>query len=159
MTGKLTSPEIRAALRKGDHIILSDGGGITLEVRRENFGSWIYRGRVRGTKQIVKVTLGNAPEMGLSQAREAAMKAKLEMKQGINPNEEKRKRLEEAAAKEQAQKLTFKHVALEWFNTQTTNTVDKTRDGIRRRLEIHVFPFIGNTPFADIQFSSFKNIG
>ncbi len=86
----LTAPVVSKALRAGDLCILQDGGSLTLEVTGKNHGKRLYRGRKQGSRTLIKLICGYAPETGLSEARSKRDEYKLLLKQGINPNQQKK---------------------------------------------------------------------
>ena len=70
----LTAPVVSKALRAGDPCILQDGGSLTLEVTGKNQGKWLYRGRKQGSRTLIKLICGYAPETGLSEARSKSVR-------------------------------------------------------------------------------------
>ena len=86
----LTAPVVSKALRAGIPCTLQDGGSLVLEVTGKNQGKWLYKGRKQGSRTLIKLICGYAPETGLSEARSKRDEFKLLLKQGINPNQQKR---------------------------------------------------------------------
>ena len=80
---------------------------------------------------------------------------KLQIKQGLDPCLEKQhnkaQRLEE-------QQITFEVVAHEWIAKKSNEWSENYAEDVRRSLEIHVFPAIGNIPISQIRYPLIKNL-
>ena len=147
---RLTSSMIAKALRDGEPVILKDGGSLSLEITGRNAGKWVYVGRKAGDRTNVRLICGYAPETGLSTARSKRDEFKLILRQGINPNEQRRAELAEAKRKKQEEEKTFSVVAGEYFASRG-DLSGKTLQGDRGRVENHINPHIKNLPIVDIR--------
>ena len=145
----LTAPVVSKALRAGNPCILQDGGSLTLEVTGKNQGKWLYRGRKQGSRTLIKLICGYAPETGLSEARNKRDEYKLLLKQGINPNQQKRQEKEEIKRLEDLDKNTFRIVAKEYLATRQDIT-PKTMQGDTNRLVNHAGSIL-DLPISDIR--------
>ncbi len=120
MATKTTQPlcvtTINKALRDGRPLILKDTGSLRLKVHGKNKGTWFYRGRLAGSDKIIEVSCGTAPEIGLRAAREQRDKVRVLLKDGINPNEQKKAKLIEEKIQTDAEARTFGVVAEEYFS-------------------------------------------
>lgn len=145
----LTAPVVSKALRAGDPCILQDGGSLTLEVTGKNQGKWLYKGRKQGSRTVIKLICGYAPEAGLSEARSKRDEYKLLLKQGINPNQQKRQEKEEVKRLEDLEKNTFRIVAKEYLATRQDIT-PKTMQGDTNRLVNHAGAIL-DLPISDIR--------
>ena len=114
-TTPLNALQVNSALRKGTPASLRDSGGLRLQVTDKNKGSWIFRGRLAGTQKVVEVVCGHAPEMPLSKARAERDRIRLMLREGINPNEEKRAQKQSVQSPETEAVKTFRDVAAEYF--------------------------------------------
>lgn len=114
-TTPLNAAAVSKALRDGQPVILKDTGSLTLKVLGKNKGTWIFRGRLAGTKTIVETTCGSAPETTLSAARMERDRKRLLLRQGINPNEQKKVKQVEEKAQAEIDARTFGVVADEYF--------------------------------------------
>ena len=103
-------------------------------------------------------TIGDYPAISLKQAREERDRINTLLAQGIDPRDERKKASVTAQQEKQEKQLTFKKVALEWYEAKTSGNSDKTRQGIMGRLNNHVFPFIGDKPIKDVSFADLKMI-
>ncbi len=147
---RLSSSEISKALRLGEPVTLGDGGSLSLVVTGKNEGKWLFRGRKAGSRTLIDLVCGYAPETGLSAARSKRDEFRLLLRQGINPNEQRRAELAEERRKEGEAERTFSVVAEEYFSMRGDVT-GKTIQGDRGRVENHINPHIKNLPIVDIR--------
>ena len=145
----LTFPEVTKALRKGEPCELKDGGSLSLKVTGKNAGKWLYRGRKKGERTLIDLVCGYAPDTGLSEARAKRDEYKALLKQGINPNQQKRMEKEEARRKEQEEQRTFSFVAQGFFAIKS-NVTPKTLKGEQGLVKNHMKP-LHNLPIAEIR--------
>lgn len=94
------------------------------------------------------VTFGEYPTLGLKAARARADIARGLLANGIDPGAEKR--TEKQSTPESLAK-TFETVAREWFEEFGAELSESHRDRQLRRLEIHVFPWLGSNAIAEIK--------
>lgn len=125
---------MRAAPTAGKH---GDKDG--LYVRIDAKGAMRWQWRIRTPKGENIVSYGVYPEVGLAEARERHRTARQQIREGINPNEAKREAKTEQAPVSNA----FEAVAREWFDTRRQDWSDSYGEKIMRRLEVDVFPYIG----------------
>ena len=145
----LKASAVSKALRDGLPCVLKDGGSLSLKVTGKNQGTWIYKGRKKGSRTIVELICGYSPDTGLSEARAKRDEYKLLLKQGINPNQQKRQEKEESKRLEESAKNSFRVVAKEYLATRTDMTA-KTLQGDENRLLNHAGPIL-DLPMADIR--------
>lgn len=103
----LTAPVVSKALRAGNPCTLQDGGSLVLVVTGKNQGKWLYKGRKQGSRTLIKLICGYAPETGLSEARSKRDEYKLLLKQGINPNQKKGRRRKKSNVLKNWQRTAF----------------------------------------------------
>ena len=102
---------------------LSDGAGLYLFITPNNAKSWRFEYRYpKGGKRHILV-YGSFPDLSLAEVRRRHAKARLQLADGLNPAEERRKGIERSLqAQEQAQaekKNTFRNVAADWLKETT----------------------------------------
>lgn len=147
-----------AALKAGDGR-LSDGGGLYI-LPAVNGGrhGWRYDYSFEGKRQTI--SLGVYPDVGLKEARELAREARRQVAAGINPSTaRKQQRAVRAVQRETERRLqagepavgSFEEVARRWFDVKQSEWVDEYSSKVIRRLELHVFPYIGNAAIGSIQ--------
>lgn len=82
---KLTSKQIEHASAKSQEYKLSDGNGLYLRVRTNETKSWLFCYRLPGDRQMIRMTLGSIGDVSLKEAREAVIKLRKQVAQGIDP--------------------------------------------------------------------------
>lgn len=85
---KLTAMQIKSLVTQSPKKH-ADGGGLYFCVRQSGSPYWMLRYSNQGKRR--EVTLGQHPEMSLSQAREEAVMAKKGLRSGSDPIQEKAK--------------------------------------------------------------------
>ena len=147
---RLSASEVGKALRSGEPATLKDGGSLSLIITGKNAGKWVYVGRKAGDRTNIKLICGYAPETGLSAARAQRDEYKRILKQGINPNQQRREALAEAERKKQEAEKTFSVLAGEYFRNRLDMTA-KTRQGDTGRVANHIIPFLKDLPITEIR--------
>lgn len=93
------------------------------------------------------LALGTYPEVSLAEARNRRDQARQLIANGVDPGDMKKQLKAEKA--EQAAN-TFEAVAREWHLKNYDSWVPSHGDQVLRRLELDIFPAIGNRPIADL---------
>lgn len=139
----LTIDRIKKA--KPEDYPLFDGGG--LHLTQEKSGSRLWRMLARLNGKNILLSFGKYPAVSLQDARKKRLEAQELIAQGINPNEAKKavKATEKARTEN-----TFEKVARAWHSDKKSGWGDNTAAYILSRLEMHVFPAIGNLPIDEI---------
>ena len=70
LTNLLSDRQLKNWMIKGDTVAKSDGDGLTFTLSNAGTASWVLRYRLNGRRK--EVTLGNYPDISLSNAREKA---------------------------------------------------------------------------------------
>jgi integrase len=138
--------KILARRKPGDKAkFYPDGKGLHLTVGGPNAASWNVRYQLRGKRTWISVGVLDAHniEKDLTRARQACHQLRLEKKDGLDPQQQKQKRLSEAkAAAEKAR--TFKQCAEEYLERKDKNLAAVTAVHWRQRLKRYVYPLIGD---------------
>jgi integrase len=132
---------------------VSDGGGLLLEVRPTGAKVWLCRLTVNGKRR--DMGLGGYPETTLKIARDKALAARRQTKDGIDPIIQRKVQAAETKAARgaatEAQARTFKAVALICIKAQSPGWKNgRTADLWETSLERHAFPTLGAMPVADV---------
>lgn len=135
----LSDSAIRTAKPKDKPHKLADSGGMFLLVKPNGSKLWRLKYRVDGREKLL--ALGTYPETGLKEAREKREEARKLISNGIDPSAQ---RQAEKAAVEHNTTNTFEAVACEWLGKQ--QRAPSYAPKLVRRLEMHVFPYIGAKP-------------
>ena len=152
---KLTELTIKQAKPREKEYKLSDGGGLYLLVHPRGSRYWRFDFRFVGKQK--SSSFGVWPEMSLAVARKARDEARIKIKNGINPIEEKkeyrrdiREKIEKKDHEEKQIFTTFERVALEWYRRQASQWTEKHSADVFNSLSLYVFPDMGNRPISDI---------
>lgn len=144
----LSAAAVAKALREGKPTTLKDGGSLALIVTGKGQGRWLFRGRLPGTKNVTDVTLGYAPDTGLSEARALRDEARKQLRSGVNPNKAKREAKAAELAKKEADKHFFLSVAYEY--QERKRCAPKSLETERTLIDLHMKP-LHNLPIAEIR--------
>lgn len=137
----------------------SDGGGLYLLPAKKEGDShcWRFDYSFQGKRRTI--SLGVYPAVPLQEARERAKKARTAVATGNDPSAlrklEKKKLIELLEAERrlkagEAAKGSFEEVARRWFEKTKSVWVDSYSSIVLRRLELHVFPFVGHLPISEL---------
>lgn len=139
---KLTDAMLRNRPQPGKHF---DGAGLFVRVTQAGQRYWRLKYRHAGKEKLL--ALGVYPEVGIKAARQLASDARQLLTAGIDPGAERK--ANKAQAVHDAVN-TMRTVAGEWLDHQAARWTARTRDSIRRSLELHIFPKLGARPLASI---------
>lgn len=144
-TNKLTALSVKNAKPVDKPYKLSDGAGMYLLVDTKGGRFWRLAYRFAGKQKLL--ALGVYPEITLEAARKARDAARAQIRENIDPGEQRK--INKLTAAHRAVN-TFEEVAREWHkefkSTWTAHTAEKNL----RILELNAFPWIGSRPIADI---------
>lgn len=122
-----------------------DGGGLYLEVMPNGSKLWRLKYRYLGKEK--RISLGAYPIITLAEARAGREEIKKFLANDIDPAMAKREKKSEVVRNAGN---TFKAVALEWMDTHSNRWSEGYTQKVKRRLEMHIFPHIGNRPISQI---------
>lgn len=142
---KLTNIACKNAKPKDKVYKLSDGAGMYLQVMPNGAKYWRLRYRFGGRER--QLALGVYPETTLQMARDKRLAARRLVNEDIDPGLEKKKRKQQIA-KDAAN--TFKVIAEEWVQHNSETWSENHARTVRRRLEMDIYPKIGNIPIKEI---------
>lgn len=141
----LSDTKIRSAKPKTRAYKLSDEKGLYLLINPNGSKYWRQKYYFAGKENLL--AHGVYPEVSLKDAREKRDQAKKLLANHIDPSEhnkaQKSARLGRAAN-------SFEVVAREWLTKQTERLAPSHTNKIKARLETKVFPWLGNSPIAEI---------
>jgi hypothetical protein len=100
--------------------------------------------RFNGKENIFSI--GTYPETSLAQARRIRDEARLKLKDGINPNEAKKQKKQQAA-----ENTLFKALAMEWMEDRKAVIKENTYLRDLSVFEKDLFPDLGNMPIDQIK--------
>lgn len=142
----LTDVKIRNARPSSKTLKLSDSDGLYLEVRTTGAKIWRYRFYMPSGKDS-RYTIGEYPEVSLSDARNERDRVRELVKKGINPTDARREDGERAKV-EAAN--TFKSVSLEWIEKKRPTWTPGTCKQVESFLATNCYPVFGDKPIRDV---------
>ncbi|MCG6878403.1 MAG: integrase arm-type DNA-binding domain-containing protein [Deltaproteobacteria bacterium] len=141
----LTDAKVRNARPKSKQFKIFDTDGLFLLVSPAGGKWWRFKYRFGGKEKLI--SLGTYPEVSLAQARGRRDEARKQVADSIDPSQV-RKALKNATIQNQS---TFEAVAREWHTRFTPTWTPGHALTIKRRLELNVFPWIGERPIMEIK--------
>lgn len=148
---KLTVKGVESLVKAGVPRMAGDGNGLYFQISKTGGTSWIYRYKIEGKGRYMG--LGKFPEVGLSKARELAGDARKLLaaeKDPIEVRDTEREALREARRDQEAKRITFETLALDYLQAHGAAWSEKWRKGWIRKLELYAFPHIGKLPANEI---------
>lgn len=136
--GKLTARQVEGLTAPGRY---TDGDGLMLVVDSQGRRYWQLRYRIDGKRR--DLSLGPVRMLSLREAREAALEARLRIRQGVDPVAERRTAAVSEMSFEDAARTVHASLRKGWKN-------GKHCDQWLATLENHSFPRIGNRPIASL---------
>ncbi len=131
----LNELQIRNAKAKDKPYVLSDGGGLQLEIRPSGNKLWIARFPING--KYTRRSLGSYPELGIRAAREKHLEIRAQAQKEPSPTD------------------SFSAVAREWYQRKMENVMAPSyARTVLLRLEKHIIPSLGEIPVNQIKPSN-----
>lgn len=161
---------VNLKVKDGKAIKKSDGEGLFVYVSPQGAKSFRMAYRFQGKQKLLSI--GLYPTVSLKEAREAVAEAKRQLQNGIDPSQFKQLLKASAMSAKPQEPVTrelpdgpnfigkatldpkcFEYVAREWFHKMRLKLewTERYSTLTIRRLEQHLFPFIGNTIIADLK--------
>jgi integrase len=144
-TARLTAIAVKKASEKA---MLSDGGGLYLQVTSLETKSWIFRFALKGRER--QMGLGAYPDVSLLEARDHAARCRAFLREGIDPIEARkgaRRKIELEAAKA----ITFKAAAEGYINAHSAAWKNaKHKAQWSSTLSLYAYPMFGGIPVHQI---------
>ena len=141
----LTDTAIRRASAKEKPYKMHDSGGLFLLISPSG-GKW-WRFKYRFNKKEKLLSLGTYPDVSLKDARDRRDQERKKLADKIDPAVNRRA---VKAAWEGSLANTFEVLAREWMGKQAAVWSGSNAKKVEARLELNVFPWLGNRPVADI---------
>jgi integrase len=139
----------RNAVIKAEPYKISDGGGMYLLVHQNGSKYWRLGYRFGGKQKTLALGVyQGSPHVSLVEARAEREKAKILLKDGIDPGQDKQLTIK---AREVNAANTFKAVAVEWHENKVESWTTQYGINVLVRLTADIFPEIGDRPIRDIE--------
>lgn len=155
----LTNIQVEKAKPRDKNWKLFDEKGLYLLVTKDGHKWWRLKYRFGGRadgkpgKAEKVLALGVFPEVSLKRAREKRDEARRLLADHIDPGTQKK---QEEHQRRVAQLQTFEAVAREWLTKQSWGESHGARNA--RRLEQHVFPWVGSLGVSGIKRAQIKEV-
>ena len=137
----LTDRQIRETAPGAKPIKLNDGDGLYLLVQPNCARWWRMRFSVHGVEK--QLSLGVYPVISLKRARERREDMRRQVAEGMDPSAVRK-------AEKRSLTHTFEAVAREWMAKRKAVWSSEYTNNITRRLEQHVFPWLGSKPIKTV---------
>jgi integrase len=138
---------INAAKAKEKAYVLTDGGGLYIEVLPGGSKVWRYTFRLAGKRP--KLTIGPYPQIGIAQARDQHETMRAMVAQGIDPMTQRRETAREVKETEQ-KSVTFRDFSLVWVHETLRHLSENYRTQNIRFLDVYICPQIGDMRLGDV---------
>ncbi|MBY7835405.1 tyrosine-type recombinase/integrase [Vibrio fluvialis] len=147
ITKPLTATEVKNAKPKEKEYRLSDGQGLQLRVLPSGSKQWQLNYYRPTNGKRANFNLGRFPDVNLVQARKSSLFAKELIAQGIEPQEDHKKKQQDY---KEIHEHTFVNVTKEWFEVKKDSVTPDYATDIWRSLELHIFPHLADMPVKNI---------
>jgi len=160
----LSDTRIKAAKSALEPYRLSDEKGLYMIVRPDGARWWRFDYRFQGSRKTL--SFGTYPEVPLKLARIRRDEARQLIASGTDPSELRKAEKETITAARQQEETerevarllaagealpgSFRAVGEEWAERYLSDKSPDYKQKVERRLELDVYPFIGNRPVGDI---------
>lgn len=142
----LTPMQVSKARPQGKEFKLFDGGGLFLLVTPSGGKLWRMKYHHGGKERLL--SFGAYPQVSLAEAREKREAARKLLSGEIDPGAAKKA---EKVARAKKAANTFEAITREWHEKFKGQWSEKHAEQILRRLQLDVFPYIGERPIAEIK--------
>ncbi|HIF9379198.1 TPA: integrase domain-containing protein [Photobacterium damselae] len=147
VTTRLTDKEIKSTKATDKEYNLFDGGGLRLRVKPNGAKHWLLNYYRPNSKKRANLSLGKYPDLSLAIARKLSQEARGLLSQGIDPQEDKKRKQQEHKTIHQH---TLLNIAKEWFEIKQGDITPDYAVDIWRSLELHIFLYLSDIPVKEI---------
>ncbi len=127
---------------------LFDGGGLFLLVMPGGAKRWRLKYRHGGKEKLL--AMGEYPAVTLAEARARAAQARKLIADGLDPSARRQAEKKAQREAEEADRHTFKAVALEWYRRKRDAWAPATTRKVSEALTIDLIPALGSRRIADL---------
>ena len=139
---------INAAKPKSKPYVLTDGGGLYVEVLATGSKVWRYSYRLGGNRP--KMTIGPYPQIGIADARDKHAELRALVAKGVDPIKFTRETQAQREAEERG-RLTFASFAKQWIADTLFYRSESYRTQTIRFLDVYIHPSIGEMTLPDVK--------
>ena len=141
----LSDTTIRNAKPSDKAYKVYDERGLFMQVTTSGGKWWRFKFRFEGKEKLL--SLGIYPDVSLKTAREKRDDARKLLAEGIDPSENRKAAKQ---SKKAAGANSFEVVAREWIASHMANKAEAHKTKVERRLELYIYPWIGNKAISEI---------
>lgn len=145
MAKGLTDTKIKNAKPQNKQYKIYDSRGLFMIIAQSGGKWWRFKYRFDGKEK--QLSMGVYPDVSLAKARKKRDQAREQVADGIDPGEV-RKALKASKADGEN---TLEVIAREWHTKFTPTWSPKHAKKLIRRLELNIFPWLGNRPILEIK--------
>ena len=146
---KLSDAACKNAKPRERNYTLADGRGLHLLVKFNGARLWQYRATMLG--KPILVSLGQSPDIGLSEARSKHQDARKLVALDIHPTEDRQHRETELKIAELKRQVgSFRAVCTAWRARTDDSLRPASIDQREREINKHLMPKLGDRPMADV---------
>lgn len=138
----LTDVMLRGIKPDGKRRRIYDTAGLYLEVAASGSRTWRLKYRHGGKERVLKV--GAYPQIGLKEARGKRDAARVDLDNGIDPNDAR-------AVSITHDSTTFQAVALQWFEGMSETWAPRHAKRVGERLAADIYPYMGQSQIDTIE--------
>ena len=156
-----TDSHIRTAQPRSKPYKLPCGNSLSVWINpggSKTFRYKYYVNRPNDDGELVRVedsyTIGRYPEVSLKEARKEAQRLRGLLDDGIDPKELKRQQKRENEQKALAPR--FRNLVDDWL--ELSNDSDRHQEKVRRSLEMHALPILGDLRAEEIEYSDIERV-
>lgn len=128
--------------------VLTDGGGLYLEILPGGSKVWRYSYRLGGLRP--KLTIRPYPQIGIAQARDQHEAMRAQVAQGIDPAAQRRAQAQETR-QEAPRSVTFRDFSRVWVAETLGHLSERYRAQCIRFLDFYICPSIGDMRLDDVR--------
>lgn len=143
-TYKLSDRQIRLLAPRGQLYRVADGHGLSIAVHPNGSKYFHYRYRDPVTNKAKVMSLGVYGLVSLAEAREQAKTKRRLVMEGVDPVRARK------TARRAVAEHSFEAIAREWYDQKRGRWKESYAVRVIRRLELEVFPWLGQRPVAQI---------
>ena len=159
MGNKLTDAVIKNYKPKNKPYKVSDGKGLFLLINPNGSRLWRLKYRLKGKEKLL--ALGSYPEVSLANARRERDESRklIFSNEPTDPMDVKRENIRKAEEEVKKRNLnTVQCLADQWLNKMESSWSPGHAFKVRRSLEMHVYPILGECPISEIEASDLLDL-
>lgn len=146
----LSDREIKNAKPKDKPYKIYDERGLFMIVTPTDRKWWRFKYKINNKENTL--SLGVYPHVSLAKARQERDEQWNKLKSGNNPST-----LRKREKAEKQNKNSFRDVAMQWFELIVNKVSDAHKEKLIKSMELHIFPFIGDTSIHEVDLAKFKD--